>query len=93
MKKIIKRSVVTEKSSVQIENKKFTFLVERDVNKIEIKTYIEKKFGVEVAKINCLSIKPKKVRRGRIIGVTSKKKKAIISLRSDKNIEKIKGIF
>ena len=48
MHDIIKSPVLTEKSYDQIPQKKYTFLVDVDANKTEIKTAIEGIFGVKL---------------------------------------------
>ena len=93
MKTVIRKPLVTEKSSVQLEDNKVTFLVNPDVNKIEIKQFIELTYGVEVSAVNVLRVKPKKRVRGRIIGQTKLKKKAIVSLKPGENLDKIKALF
>lgn len=65
---IIKKPLITEKSSVGAEKGKHTFLVNPKATKIDVKKAIEKLYGVRVAKVNTLSIKPKtKIGRKRAI--------------------------
>ena len=86
---IILKPVVSEKSMNEMANKKYTFLVHKDANKIQIKEAIEKLFeGTKVSKVNTLNEKGKIRRRGMIVGRTNSIKKAIISLTEDsKEIE------
>lgn len=86
---IILKPVVSEKSMNEMANKKYTFLVHKDANKIQIKEAIEKLFeGTKVSKVNTLNKKGKIRRRGMIVGRTNSIKKAIISLTEDsKEIE------
>ena len=85
---IIKKPVFTEKGTKGVESKKYVFVVDNNANKIEIKNAIEKLFGVEVLKVNTVSIKGKCRRRGRIEGYTSDIKKAYIELTAaSKSIE------
>lgn len=93
MKQIIKKPVVTEKSANQIESSKFTFLVEEDANKVEIKKEIETLYDVNVKSVNISKLPSKKRARGRVVGHTKAKKKAIITLLDDKNIDNLKELF
>ena len=54
---IIKRPIITEQSMSETENKKYTFEVAKDANKIQIAKAIEEIFGVKVAKVNTLNMK------------------------------------
>ena len=89
---IINRAIVTEKSSSVIEDSQFTFEVDKSVNKIMIKQYLQKEYDITVKNVNTLSVKGKKRRRGRIVGCTNGYKKAIVTLEG-KDLEKIKGLF
>ena len=75
---MIKQLLVTEKSSLLLENNCYVFLVDKDANKIEIKKFISKKYDVGVKKVNILKKHSKKVRRGRILGSTKSYKKAYV---------------
>ena len=65
----------------------------RDSNKIEVRQFIEKKYGVSVKKINIVNTKSKKRRRGRIVGKTTPKKKAIVTLKKGQEIDAVKALF
>ena len=86
---IILKPVVTEKSMNIMEGKKYTFLVNPEANKIQIKEAVQKMFeGTKVAKVNTLNAKGTKRRRGMTVGYTAKTKKAIVTLTADsKDIE------
>ena len=75
---MIKRLLITEKTSQLNENNCYVFLVEDNANKIELKNYIFKKYNVKVKKVNMLKKLGKKVRRGRISGFTQTYKKAYV---------------
>ena len=85
--------LITEKTSVQLEQSKYTFLIHDDMNKIELKNEIEKRYSVDVTKINISKKKGKKKRRGRIVGSTSDKKKAIVTLKEGQSIEALKEVI
>lgn len=85
---VIIRPIITEDSMSRLADKKYTFEVASDANKIEIKKAVEEIFKVEVLKVNTMSVKAKNKRVGYHIGKTSEWKKAIVTLKSDsKTIE------
>ena len=74
--------------------KKYTFYVHPDANKAQIKEAVEKMFeGTKVSRVNTLNIAGKKKMRGRTVGYTTAKKKAIVFLTEDsKDIELFQGL-
>lgn len=91
---VILRPVVTEKSMSLMGEKKYTFYVNPDANKVQIREAVEKMFdGVKVSKVNTMNIPGKNKRRGYITGKTPSTKKAIVTLTADsKDIEFFQGI-
>ena len=91
---IIIRPVLTEKSYDGMADKKYTFLVNPEANKSQIKEAVEKMFeGAKVKKVNTMNIQGKNKRRGMIVGKTAKQKKAIVTLTEDsKEIEFFAGL-
>jgi large subunit ribosomal protein L23 len=77
---IIKRPIITERSSDLMANKKYMFEVDIRANKTEIKQAIEQIFKVKVTNVNTLRMPGKPKRYGRHFGYTSEWKKAIVSL-------------
>ena len=92
---IIIAPVITEKSMSGIADKKYTFKVARDANKIEIAEAVETLFkGSKVAKVNTISVRGKMKRMGRYSGYTAAWKKAIVTLKADsKPIEFFDGLM
>jgi len=87
-KDIIKSPIITEKSSdLKKDNLKYVFKVALNTNKIEIKQAIEALFKVKVSKVNTLNVKPKKKRVGRYQGLTSRYKKAMVTLKEGEKID------
>lgn len=85
---IILKPVITEKSMYGIRDKKYTFEVAPDSNKIEIANAVEELFKVKVKSVNTISVKGKKKRVGVHTGYRSDRKKAIVTLTEDsKTIE------
>ncbi|MDZ5713725.1 50S ribosomal protein L23 [Jeotgalibacillus haloalkalitolerans] len=85
---IIKRPVITERSSDLMGEKKYTFEVDTRANKTQVKDAIQEIFGVDVEKVNIMNYKGKFKRMGRYTGFTNKRRKAIVTLTEDsKEIE------
>ena len=91
---IILRPIITENSMDGIADRKYTFEVAKDANKVEIKNAVEKLFGVKVAKVNTINVDGKLRRYGRYEGYTASRKKAIVTLTEDsKTIEFFDGMM
>lgn len=91
---VILKPVITEKSMSYMTEKKYTFLVHTEANKVMIKEAIEKMFpGTKVASVNTMNLDGKNKRRGMTTGKTAKTKKAIVQLTADsKEIEVFQGL-
>ena len=91
---VILKPVITEKSMALMSSKKYTFLVHPEANKIQIKEAVEKMFsGTKVKKVNTMNLKGKNKRIGYRVGITSKKKKAMVQLTEDSaEIEIFEGL-
>jgi large subunit ribosomal protein L23 len=91
---VILKPVLTEKSMNQMAEKKYTFLVHTDANKVMIAEAVEKMFpGTKVASVNTMNQDGKNRRRGLVVGKTSKTKKAIVTLTADSaDIEMFEGL-
>ena len=85
---IILKPVITEHSMDMLAEKKYTFKVATDANKIEIKKAVEEIFGVKVANVTTINMDGKLKRMGRHEGYTPARKKAIVKLtENSKTIE------
>ncbi|MBQ1862086.1 MAG: 50S ribosomal protein L23 [Clostridia bacterium] len=86
---IILKPVVTEHSmDIMRSQRKYTFVVAQDANKIEIKKAVEEIFKVKVSDVNTMHLSGKNRRRGLTSGKTAKAKRAIVTLTEDsKTIE------
>ena len=71
------RPIITEKTSVMMQENKYTFQVPLDANKVEIRQAVEAIFGVKVLSVNTIRVLGKAKRRGRYCGNRSDYKKAI----------------
>lgn len=77
---IIVAPIITEKSSMDMQEGKYTFEVNKKATKIEIANAVEKLFEVKVLKVNTISVKGKEKRMGRTSGMTPSWKKAIVTI-------------
>lgn len=77
---IIKRPIVTEKTSTELQNGKYTFEVAKNATKIQIAHAVEKIFGVKVLSVNTVTVRGKQKRVGVHQGKTSDWKKAIVKI-------------
>ena len=91
---IIKKPVITENSMDQMADRKYTFEVAKDANKIEIKKAVEEIFGVKVEKVTTMRVLGKVKRMGANSGKRPDWKKAIVKLtESSKTIEFFDGLM
>ena len=90
---IIRRPIITEQSMMLMQEKKYTFEVDKRANKIQIKQAIEEVFGVKVESVNTMNVLGKYKRMGANIGKRADWKKAIVKLTADsKTIEFFDGM-
>lgn len=85
---VIIKPIVTEKTMnlTQKENK-ITVAVNSNSNKCEIKDAFEAIFGVKVAKVNVMNVRPRPKKMGRYEGQVSGYKKAIIKLAEGQSLD------
>jgi large subunit ribosomal protein L23 len=91
---ILKRPVVTEKSTAQAEAaNQYTFEVDSRANKMQIKDAVETAFNVSVMAVRIVHIPAKKGRYGRLM-VTKKAafKKAVVTLARGNTIQFFEGV-
>ena len=91
-KQILIKPLITEKNTTLQElNNTYSFEVNKDSNKIEIKKAVEKKFKVRVTNVRTLinkgNSKTQFTRKGRFSGYRSDRKKAIVTLHKDDKID------
>ncbi len=91
--KIIKRPLITEKSTIQKEmDNQLAFEVDRGANKIEIKKAVERIFKVQVETVRTMNYQGKKKRLGRTTGRRRHWKKAVVTLKPGQKIEFFEGV-
>lgn len=85
---VIIRPLVTEQGMHFANTKSaYSFEVNRDANKIQIKNAVEKLYDVKVEKVRTANRRGKYRRKGRDTGLTSSWKKAIVFLKPDYHID------
>lgn len=90
---VIIAPIVSERSMEQTAEKKYSFKVDPRANKYQIKDAVEAIFGVKVVSVNTMHVRGKEKRQGRYVGLTSRWKKAIVTLSNDsKEIEIFEGM-
>lgn len=86
-KDILIRPLITEHATDLMAEGKFTFVVDKRANKIQIADAVEEIFKVTVLDVNTINVKGKTKRRGRTVGKTASYKKAIVKLEPGQTIE------
>lgn len=90
---IIVRPLVTEKSTEKLERDgAYSFVVDKDANKVEIARAIESLFNVKVSDVRTMQYRGKERRMGRYVGRRAAWKKAIVKLREGDTIEIFEGV-
>ncbi len=90
---VIVRPVITEKATEQLDrNQVYTFVVDRQANKIEIAQAVEKLFNVKVDTVRTMHYRGKQRRVGRNVGQRPSWKKAVVTLRAGDTIEIFEGV-
>ena len=88
---IIRRPMVTEKSTRQKEENQYVFEVMREANKVEIQKAIENFFMVKVLQVRTSNVLGKMKRLGRKSGKRQDWKKATVTLKEGDRIDFFEG--
>ena len=89
---VLRRPIVTEKSTELQAQGKYAFEVAGGANKQQIKQAVEKAFKVKVTSVNVITVPGKRERVGRQIVLTPSWKKAVVTLQSGDKIEIFEGV-
>jgi len=90
---IIRRPLITERTMDQTADRKYTFEVAVNANKLEIKNAVEKVFKVQVERVTTMRYEGKPKRQGVHAGKRSDWKKAIVKLTpASRTIEVFEGL-
>ncbi|MDD2569372.1 MAG: 50S ribosomal protein L23 [Clostridia bacterium] len=84
---VLIKPTVSEKSVMLMEDNKYSFIVAKDANKIEIKHAVEEAFKVEVVNVTTRVLKGKVKRMGRYVGKRPDTKRAIVTLKEGNKIQ------
>jgi len=86
---VVKKPIITEKSTAQMAQSKYTFEVDKRASKRDIKRAVEKLFNVKVLAVKTATVRGKKVRTGRrrVLSKGSDWKKATVTLKEGNRIE------
>lgn len=88
---IILKPLITEKSNMEVANGKYTFIVDVNSTKTEIKQAAERLFQVKVLKVSTANYNGKLKRMGVHVGPRPDWKKAIIKIDLDPKPESYLG--
>ena len=83
---IIVSPVVTEKTNIQLNQRKYSFNVLKKATKEDIKKSIETLFGVDVEKINMINTEGKTKRFKGTVGKRSSSKKVAVTIKNGQEI-------
>jgi large subunit ribosomal protein L23 len=89
---VLRRPIVTEKSSLQGERGRYTFEVHPQANKHQVKEAVEKVFDVQVVAVNIINVPGKRRRYGRHLSNPHPWKKATVRLAEGQSIGFFEGV-
>jgi large subunit ribosomal protein L23 len=89
---IIIRPLITEKNTNLMQLGKYSFQVDRNATKPQIKRAIETLFSVKVTAVNTMNVRGKLRRRGKESGYTADWKNAVVTLAPGNRIELFEGV-
>ena len=89
---VIVKPVITEKMTAQGEKfNRYGFVVAKAANKVEIKSAVEKLYGVTVESVNTQNyvgkVKTRNTTRGIAVGRVNQHKKAVVTLKAGESID------
>jgi len=89
---ILIKPILSEKANKLSEKQnRYSFVVDKKANKLEIKKAVEQFYGVQVSEVNTLIMpskaKAKYTKAGFIVGRKSSKKKAIVTIAEGETID------
>ena len=89
---ILVRPLITEKTTMLMQEGKYAFVVAKTANKIEIAKAVETVFNVKVLAVNTLNVMGKTKRMGKHEGKRPDFKKAIVKLAPGQSIAFFEGV-
>ena len=88
---VLRRPIITEKSSLLQEQGRYVFEVLTTANKAQVQEAVEKAFEVKVRSVNIMNVRGKRKRFGRHLTTRPSWKKAIVTLIPGGRIEIFEG--
>jgi len=89
---VLRRPLITEKSTVLQEQNKYAFEVAKEATKPQIKQAVEKAFNVKVTAVNVMTVPGKRRRVGRRMILTPSRRKAIVTVKAGEKIGFFEGV-
>ncbi len=91
---IIKKPVVTEKSQILEMKGKYTLIIDDRATKVDVRTTVERLYGVSVAKVNIINTRTKVKVNGKYKALVKRteKTKAIVTLKDGQRIQDFQKI-
>jgi large subunit ribosomal protein L23 len=89
---VLRRPVVTEKSTRLSERNKYVFEVDKKASKDRIKAAVEKAFNVGVLSVNVIKVPGETKKVGRRAVTSSSWKKAVVTLKEGDKIQFFEGV-
>lgn len=89
---VIRYPIITEKSSIIGEHGKYIFEVSPNADKASVKKAVQELFSVKVTKVNILNQNGKTKRFKGTLGKQADKKKAIVTLAENQEIDLAGGV-
>ena len=86
-KTFVRHPIISEKATTMSALGKYMFLVSLDATAPEVKKIIESHYKVHVRDMHMITVKPKKRRLGRSVGVKPGYKKAIVTLKAGEKLD------
>jgi large subunit ribosomal protein L23 len=80
------KPLITEAATFMAEDNKYAFKVANNANKQQVKKSIEELFKVSVISVRTINVPGKRKTRGRVEGMKSGYKKAIVTLKKGDSI-------
>lgn len=90
--RVLVRPLITEKAAHLAQLHKYAFVVDRSMNKLEIKKAVKEVYGVTPIAVAVSNVKGVATRFGRTAGRTKDWKKAIVTLKSNESIALHEGV-
>lgn len=84
---VLRRPVISEKSTEFAKEGKYVFLVHAHATKSEVKKAVERIYGVHVVKTNVITQKEKVKRVGRGVHTVHRPKKVVVTLKKGEKLD------